>query len=1053
MSTSLSVASRVTPISSPEDDRQFRVVQLSNGLRVLLVSDAAANTAAASVTVNVGSVHNPQRLQGLAHYLEHMLFLGTAKFPDEDTYSKTLASHGGRSNAYTAHEHTCYYFDVVPDKLNVMLDIFSQFFIAPLFTESASERELNAVNSEHNKNLQSDTWRVWRLRLSRGFADHPQSWFHTGNFASLRDEPLAAGIDLRAELIAFHRRFYSAAGMTACVVGRESLDELEQTVATLFAPIATHATPVPTHPALTGVSVVEQCRALPTSDWRQFPLAADVGEWLECDAVRDQRSLTISWVLPSDAESYEHGNMHYLSNLIGHEGAGSILAILKSQQLANALSAGPSITSHAYQLFDVTIELTEVGLAEAERVVAIVCEYVRLLRKHGADERVYNELRDLGLMAFRFASKPDPISFASRMSMALQETRDADVLIASHLQRRFDAAAIDKLLACMTPESVRVTVSAQRDDGETADWTTEAIYGTKFRAAPLSAAQLELFRRDIVSHALHLPHANPFVPNAFDLLPLPAWDEARRVAAAPLPPAPLLLHHSGRLSVWHLQDSQFKKPKGNVLLRVETPWPNTSPRNSMLMTLLLDVVVDGLNERTYDAQLAELHFQLSRTAQGINVSLGGFTDKLPALFDMVLTALTTVPLTTARFAALKEKVRQTFANIPFRDPYRLASYWRDAFSLSAFFSFEEQLTALAVLELPDLQAYATTVFCGARATLFAHGNISAQTAATLAADAARKCFGDAAVPPLPYHVGLRLGRSVALPVGSHIRQMQAHDDDNVNSAIVNVYQIDGILTPRDAAIGDVINAILSDAAFTQLRTQEQLGYIVYFQHTRDESDASFRCVVQSSENPVLLNWRIERYVQKQALAHLRDMADEEFAKYREALAVEREQPEKRLNEVTNRFWNEIDNSRLQFRRKEDSVATIRSVTRADVVAFFTRHVADPLTRRKFSLQFFSAAHFAATLRSHTDDRPLLHIAARSDSDVADARADGLSVDADKLIDTSALEGARVVRVGADWNLFKARNMFTAVDLGDVTSAQFQAPAEAKAVVHEQLKNW
>lgn len=1052
MTSSLSVVSRVSPLSSPEDDRQFRVVQLSNGLRVLLVSDAAANTAAAAVAVNVGSVHNPQRLQGLAHYLEHMLFLGTEKYPEEDTYNKSLASHGGRSNAYTAHEHTCYYFDVVPDKLRVMLDIFAQFFIAPLFTEAASERELNAVNSEHNKNLQSDTWRVWHLRRSRGFPDHPQSWFHTGNNKSLRDEPLAAGVDLRAELIAFHKRFYSAAGMTACVVGRESLDELEQTVATLFAPVATHATPVPPHPALTGVSVVEQYRALPTSDWRQFPIASDVGEWLECDAVRDQRNLTISWTLPSDAERYEDGNMHYIANLIGHEGAGSILAVLKSQQLANTLSAGPSLTSHAYQLFDISIELTEDGLADVERVVAIVCEYVRLLRKHGADERVYNELRDLGLMAFRFASKPDPISFASRMSMALQDSRDADVLIAGHLQRRFDAAAIDKLLACMTPESVRVTIAAQREASETAGWATEPIYGTKFRAAPLSAAQLELFRRDIAAPALHLPPANPFVPSNFDVLPLPAWDEARR-AAAPLPPTPVLLHHSGRLTVWHLQDAQFKKPKGNVLLRIETPLFNTSPRNSMLLTLLLDVVSDGLNERTYDAQLAELNFNLTRTAQGVTVSVGGFTDKLPALFDMVLTALTTVPLTTARFAALKEKVRQIFANVPFRDPHRLAAYWRDAFTLSAFFSFTEQLTALAALELADLQAFAATVFCGARATLFAHGNISAPTAAALAADAARKCFGDAAVPPLPYHVAMRIGRSVALPVGSCIRQMKALDDDNVNSAIFTVYQIEGILGPRDAAIGDVTNAILSDAAFTQLRTQEQLGYIVYFQHTRDESDASFRCVVQSEENPVLLNWRIERYLQRQALAHLRDMAEDEFAKYREALAVEREQPEKRLNEVSNRFWNEIDNARLQFRRKEDSVAIIRSLTRAEIVAFFTRHVADPLTRRKFSLQLFAATQFAATLSKHAGDGPLLRIAARGESDLVDARADGLAVDADSAIDTAAFEGARVVRVGADWNLFKARHMLAAVDLGDVNSPQFQAPSDAKAAIAELLKNW
>ena len=88
-----------------------------------------------------------------------MLFMGTEKYPDENEYNTYLSSHGGGSNAYTDTEDTNYYFDVNAPHFAGTVDRFAQFFIAPLFTESATERELKAVDSENSKNKQNDFWR------------------------------------------------------------------------------------------------------------------------------------------------------------------------------------------------------------------------------------------------------------------------------------------------------------------------------------------------------------------------------------------------------------------------------------------------------------------------------------------------------------------------------------------------------------------------------------------------------------------------------------------------------------------------------------------------------------------------------------------------------------------------------------------------------------------------------------------------------------------------------------------------------------------------------
>ena len=87
---------------SSSDDRQYRSLTLPNGLRALLISDPAADSAAAAMSVAVGHTSDPWEISGLSHFLEHMLFLGTTKYPDEASYKRFLKDRGGGSNASTS---------------------------------------------------------------------------------------------------------------------------------------------------------------------------------------------------------------------------------------------------------------------------------------------------------------------------------------------------------------------------------------------------------------------------------------------------------------------------------------------------------------------------------------------------------------------------------------------------------------------------------------------------------------------------------------------------------------------------------------------------------------------------------------------------------------------------------------------------------------------------------------------------------------------------------------------------------------------------------------
>ena len=141
---------------SPTDDRDYLAFTLPNQMKALVISDPTTDKAAASVDINVGSNANPENRLGLAHFLEHMLFLGTKKYPEAGSYQEYISNNGGSHNAYTAFENTNYYFDIKADQLEPALDRFSHFFIDPLFSEKYVDRERHAVNSEYQSKLRDD---------------------------------------------------------------------------------------------------------------------------------------------------------------------------------------------------------------------------------------------------------------------------------------------------------------------------------------------------------------------------------------------------------------------------------------------------------------------------------------------------------------------------------------------------------------------------------------------------------------------------------------------------------------------------------------------------------------------------------------------------------------------------------------------------------------------------------------------------------------------------------------------------------------------------------
>jgi nardilysin len=151
--------------------------------------EGGLRNAAAAMVVGVGSYYDPPECQGLAHFLEHLLFMGSKKYPEENAYDKFMSKHGGSDNAFTELEHTVYHFEIPQDHLVGALDMFAQFFTHPLLKEDSVERELQSIESEFQLVKNSDNCRVEHLMChtcGKTPEEHPFAKFSWGNYQSLK---------------------------------------------------------------------------------------------------------------------------------------------------------------------------------------------------------------------------------------------------------------------------------------------------------------------------------------------------------------------------------------------------------------------------------------------------------------------------------------------------------------------------------------------------------------------------------------------------------------------------------------------------------------------------------------------------------------------------------------------------------------------------------------------------------------------------------------------------------------------------------------------------
>lgn len=938
------------------DDRSYRVIRLPNKLEALLVHDPETDKASAAVNVNVGSFSDPDDMAGLAHALEHMLFMGTKKvgntttegdvgadfcqYPIENAYNQYLTAHSGYSNAYTAATETNYFFEVAASSgsgsgsenltngsaespLHGALDRFAQFFIAPLFLSSTLDRELKAVDSENKKNLQSDNWRLSQLNKSLSNKKHPYHHFSTGNLETLRDEPRKRGVDIREEFMRFHAEQYSANRMRLVVLGRESLDELESWVGDLFSDV--------------------QNKDLPQNRWDGVQPYSDKEVLTQVFAkpVMDTRLLDIYFTYQDEENMYDTQPSRYLSHLIGHEGPGSILSYIKGKGWANGLSAGAMPICPGSAFFTISVKLTEDGLKEYQEVVKVVFQYISLLKESPPQRWIVEEVKGMAEVDFRFKQKTPASTFTSRLSSVMQKPLPREWLLSgTSLIRKFDSEAITKALSYLRTDNYRLTVVSQESPVK---WDKkERWYGTEYRAEAIPADLAEAIRKagENTAHdrpqELHLPHRNEFIPTKLSV--------EKKEVEEPLK-APKLIRNDEGIRTWWKKDDKFWVPKANVVIAIRNPLVAATPANAVKAKLYCELVKDALVEYSYDAEIAGLEYSLGSSTIGLDIDVGGYNDKMSVLLEKVLVSMRDLEVKPDRFKIVKERLLRGYRNYDFQQPYRQVGDFTAWIGSEKGWINAQYLAELPHLTPEDISTFYPQLLRQIHIESLVHGNMYKEDALRLT-DLIESTLKPRALPQSQWQVR----RNLILPGGSdYTYEHTLGDPANVNHCIEYYLFVGSNADYNLRARLLLLSQMTDEPGFDQLRTKEQLGYIVFTGARMAATTMGYRVIIQSERPTGYLEQRINAFLAffSESLAA---MSDEAFESHKRSLITKRLEKIKNLDQESSRFWSHIGGEYYDFLQREKEVEHLRPLTKHDLVEFYQHyiHPTSP-TRAKLSI--------------------------------------------------------------------------------------------------------
>ena len=828
-------------LKSFNDKKKYKLITLINGLRALLICDTSFSQhdrspspstcseatqddksemsdddvsveeqmkgkkiCGAALSVRVGTLNDPINIQGLAHLVEHVIFMGNKDYPEENSFDAFLNRKSGYVNAQTDYENTVYEFQVPNRYLQESLQRFAAIFISPLFRESSVQNEIRPVDNEFVNSLGDDDLRAESLLASLTQPGHDLSKFSFGNVKSLIDLPKAEGIDLNQAIKKFWSTYYHPSNMNLVVQGEYDLETLEKWVTEYFVDIPSSKETY--QPPMSQVN-----------DTNNFPYAeSKFCKLFYIEPVASGDYFYINFWLPPKFNCYKSKPLSYFGSLLGHEGKGSLFSILKKRGYALEIIAGNhenGFDANCFQaLFSIQIKLTPLGLENLDSIVDYIWSFIDSIKTHGPQSEHLEEDMAIRLYSFAFANEKSGCRNCVKIALNMTKYDTEHILTGSKLLFEIDKDKIQSVLPYLSPDRANYIVFSKKLFAKTdLSIETEQWFGTKYKTTDIPKRWIMYQKPQDFDAEVHFPLVNDFIAHNFEVLHSEVTDYPKCISETPC------------WRLWFKEGTKYEVPKVCVKMIFRSPFARSNPQISAALELYIRALVMKAEEDVYPASIAGLDYNVGLHDSGLYLSFSGFSDKVSKFVELIVNHLVTLDFDEEIFSNIRRDLCDEYYN-SFTDSSELSASIRLSILKPNFAPPYVKRIFLSNLTREIVISAGRQLLANSFLECFVTGNITSTQALSIV----EQVSSTARFAPLFQYSTIQ-DRACQLPPGHHICRVLSFSKEEKSSTIVNYYQFEPV-DFKTGVIIELLNSTMSEQLFDTLRTQEGLGYEVYTNH-------------------------------------------------------------------------------------------------------------------------------------------------------------------------------------------------------------------------------
>ncbi|OCG41584.1 pitrilysin [Gilliamella sp. Bif1-4] len=877
---------------SERDKRQYEVVELSNKMRVLLVSDPNAVKSLASLALPVGSLQDPKDQQGLAHYAEHMVLMGSKNYPEPASFSQFLSRHSGSYNASTAAHRTAFYFEVENSAFNKAVDYLADAIAEPNLDPKFADKERNAVNAELTMARSNDGFRIGQVDSETINQNHPASQFSGGNLETLSDKENSK---LQDALVNFHKDYYSANIMVGVMYSNQSINKLTKLAENSFGKIPNKNinAPIVDTPAITPNVLNKQISMVPA---------------------QPKKLLFLQFPIENNLAKFADKTDEYITYLICNSSHNTLSDQLQKQGLIEGISSSINPIRYGNSgILSINVSLTDDGLAQKDKVIGAIFNYLQLIQKEGISDAYYQEIQKVLALEFKYQDVERDMSYVEWLSDQMLLYPVQNVLNSDYVATHFDKSAITARLKSLTANNARIWVISPNQTTNKTAYFVDAPYKIDNITSEQKASWLALGKNFTFS----LPELNPYIPDNFTIL-----KQNRSQAQSE--------KFSKRGNHIHFASQYFNnEPKAAIVVSLRNNQAISDVKAVVAFNLLDYIVSRNLEQLRFQAGVAGISLSTGND-NGLMISASGFSQHLPKMVTSILDNYRKATIDEQSLALAKSWYLQELDKAEHAKSYRLAVNPINALSvLPHYFERDEKRQITATMTINDMLAYRDNLLTRSVPYMLSLGNLSNEDSLDLYHAIQKTLVRDVEFTSAN---NIQIKNSLEAKITQHAK--------STDNALMMSYTPMGYDRISSSMISYTLSKIISPWFYDQLRTNEQLGYAVFASPVSVGDSAGMSFIIQSNQyDPAYLLKRYQEFYPV-ILNKLKALSKKDIEQYKKAALDELKMPPQTLDEEFSRYMPDYRNSRFAFDSKDKKIEQLQKITKQDLIDFYQRSVMD-----------------------------------------------------------------------------------------------------------------